>query len=102
MSSPAGCQLIGKWQIVGADLWDRDYLDMVEPAYLTIAKNGRGEFAFGCVNATMEVEYANTIVFFRWDGFDERMKSPAPRRPNSTTTDPSKSSSPSTTATTPY
>ncbi len=27
--------------------------------------------AFGCVNATLEIEYACTIIFFEWTGFDE-------------------------------
>ncbi|HEY5305111.1 MAG TPA: DUF697 domain-containing protein [Pseudolabrys sp.] len=71
MNASAGGQLIGRWRIVAADPWDRDYLDLVEPAYLTINKNGRGEFAFGAVNATMELEYAKSIVFFTWTGFDE-------------------------------
>jgi hypothetical protein len=71
MSPSAGCQLIGRWRIVEADLWDRDYLDLVEPAYMTFNKNGRGEFAFGAVNATMELEYSRRIVFFTWIGFDE-------------------------------
>lgn len=31
----------------------------------------RGAFAFGVVNATMELEYANRMVFFAWSGFDE-------------------------------
>jgi hypothetical protein len=71
MTASAGCQLIGRWRIFEADIWDRDYLDLVEPASLTIGKNGRGEFAFGVVNATMELEYSRSIVFFRWTGFDE-------------------------------
>jgi hypothetical protein len=71
MSASAGCQLIGRWRIVEADIWDRDYLDLVEPASLTIGKNGRGEFAFGAVNATMELEYSRAVVFFRWIGSDE-------------------------------
>ena len=71
MSASAGCQMIGKWRIVEADLWDRDYLDLVEPAHITFNKNGRGEFAFGVVNATMELEYARRVVFFTWVGFDE-------------------------------
>ena len=28
-------------------------------------------FAFGGVNATMELEYGQRIVFFNWTGFDE-------------------------------
>jgi hypothetical protein len=71
MSADAGCELIGRWRIVEADLWDGDYLDMVEPAYMTIGKNGRGEFAFGAVNATMELAYGHRTVFFDWTGFDE-------------------------------
>ena len=71
MSASAGCQLIGRWRIVKADLWDRDYLDLVEPAYMIFSKNGRGEFAFGAINATMELEYANRTIFFTWVGFDE-------------------------------
>jgi hypothetical protein len=71
MSASAVCQLIGRWRIVEADLWDRDYLDLVEPAYIAFARNGRGEFAFGAVNATVELEYASRIVFFRSSGFDE-------------------------------
>ena len=71
MSAPAGSQLIGRWRIVEADLWDRDYLDLVEPAYMTFDENGRGEFALGVVNATMELGYGRRIVFFTWTGFDE-------------------------------
>ena len=71
MTAPRGCQLIGRWRIFEADLWDRDYLDLVEPAHVTIGKDGRGEFAFGVVNATMELEYSRSLVFFRWAGFDE-------------------------------
>jgi hypothetical protein len=25
------CRLVGRWRIVEADLWDRDYLDLVAP-----------------------------------------------------------------------
>ena len=32
---------------------------------------GRGEFAFGAMDATMELEYAPRIVFFNWAGSDE-------------------------------
>ena len=71
MSAATDCELIGRWRIVEADLWDRDYLDLVEPAYIAFGKNGRGEFAFGAVDATMELGYGQRIVFFDWTGFDE-------------------------------
>ena len=71
MTASVGSKLIGRWRIVEADLWDRDYLDLVEPAYVEFGTGGRGEFAFGVVNATMELKYRRGIVCFRWSGFDE-------------------------------
>jgi hypothetical protein len=65
------CQIVGRWRIVDADLWDRDYLDLVEPAYISFGEDGRGEFAFGAVNGGMELEYSQRIIVFTWDGFDE-------------------------------
>lgn len=71
MTALANCELLGRWRIVEADLWDRDYLDLVEPAYLQIGGDGWAEFAFGVVTADGQLEYSRTIVFFRWNGFDE-------------------------------
>jgi hypothetical protein len=71
MTASASSKLIGRWRIVEADLWDRDYLDLVEPAYIEVGSGGRGGFAFGVVNATMELKYRRGIVCFRWSGFDE-------------------------------
>jgi hypothetical protein len=68
MIARADCQLIGRWRIVEADLWDHDYLDLVEPAYLKIGRNGWAEFAFGALAAG---DHSRTTVFFRWKGFDE-------------------------------
>jgi len=36
-----------------------------------LSKNGRGAFAFGIVNATMELGNGQRIVFFNWTGFAE-------------------------------
>lgn len=71
MTAPAGCRITGPWRIVEADIWDRAYLNLVEPAYLRIDDDGSAEFAFGVVHATAELEYAKSAVFFRWHGFDE-------------------------------
>lgn len=67
----ANCLLIGRWRIVEADQWDHNYLDLVEPAYITFGKDGTGEFVFGVVNATLDVEYGQSVVFFTWMGFAE-------------------------------
>jgi hypothetical protein len=71
MTAPAGCQLIGRWRIIEADLWDRDYLDLVEPAMMTIGADGHGEIAFGAVQAGLDLEYSRSMVFFTWAGSDE-------------------------------
>ena len=71
MNGPSGCEVIGRWRIVAADLWDRDYLDLAGPAYFRIANQGWAGFAFGVVNAAAELEYGRSLVFFRWSGFDE-------------------------------
>ncbi len=71
MTAPAGCQLIGRWRIVEADLWDRDYLDLVAPAMLLIRADGRGEITFGAMQAGLDLEYSRSMVFFTWAGFDE-------------------------------
>jgi len=65
------CQVVGRWRIVEADLWDRDYLDLVEPATMRIGADGRGEIAFGAMQASLDLEYGRSTVFFTWAGFDE-------------------------------
>jgi hypothetical protein len=71
MTAPMNWQLIGRWRIVEADLWDRDYLDLVEPATLVIQDDGHGEIAFGAMQAGLDLEYSRSMVFFTWAGFDE-------------------------------
>jgi hypothetical protein len=58
MSTSAECEVIGRWRIVEADQWDRDYLDLVDPA-------------FGVVTAGLNLQYARTVVFFTFEGSDE-------------------------------
>ena len=98
MTAPMNCEVVGRWRIVEADLWDRDYLDLVEPAMMTIQADGHGEIAFGAMQASLDLEYSQSAVFFTWAGFDERTRSAAPDRLNSTTTARSKSSSHTTSA----
>ena len=63
--------LLGKWRIVEMALWDADFLDMLEPAYIAFDRQGRGEFVFGAVRGTLHRRYGSGIVSFTWQGFDE-------------------------------
>ena len=71
MSAQANCQLIGRWRIVEADIWDHDHLDLCGPAMITITDHGRGEIAFGALQAGLDLEYSRTSIGFTWEGFDE-------------------------------
>ena len=41
----------GRWRIVEMDVWDKDFLDLVETAHLTFKGAADGEIAFGALNA---------------------------------------------------
>ncbi|HSO42838.1 MAG TPA: hypothetical protein VLR47_08365 [Rhodospirillales bacterium] len=71
MTAPMDCRIIGRWRTAEPDLWDRDHLDLVEPAMMTIRADGCGELAFGAMQAALDLEYARSMVFFTWAGFDE-------------------------------
>ncbi|WP_245444650.1 hypothetical protein [Microvirga sp. KLBC 81] len=94
MSAADTCEVIGRWRIAGSDLWDRDYLDLLEPAFISIGRDGRGELAFGVVNALLDLSYSRTIVF-------SPLRAAARALPSSSTTAPLRSRSHSITAAVP-
>lgn len=63
--------LVGKWRIVQADLWDTEYLDMLEPAFIEFKRDGRGEVRFGCVVGGLDCSYSSGAADFTWQGHDE-------------------------------
>ena len=104
MSAPANCKLVGRWRIVKADIWDRDHLDLCGPATITITDHGRGEIAFGALQAGLDIEYSRLSVGFTWEGCDgemDRRVSGGRLWLNCSMTAPSRSNSPITTATKP-
>src|ERR1700734_4441546 len=68
---PANCKPVGRWRIVQADIWEPDHLDLCRPAMMTITGHGRGEIAFGALQAGLDIEYSRSSVGFTWEGFDE-------------------------------
>lgn len=71
MSPPTDRRLVGRWRLVEADLWDRDYLDLDGPAIITIGADNQGEIVFGALQAGLDLGYSSSMVFFTWGGCDE-------------------------------
>ena len=63
--------LKGRWRIVETKLWDKDFLDMMEPAYIAFDGKAGGEFAFGCVTGSIHCRKTSTGVDFTWEGNNE-------------------------------
>ncbi len=65
----------GTWHITEMELWDEDYLNMEEQAYITVTKRCTGEFQFGLVFGMLDgevVKDGETERFeFTWEGNDE-------------------------------
>lgn len=63
--------LSGRWRITSMALWERSFLDMLEPAYILFDESDGGEFAFGCVTGQIHCRNAPAGVTFTWQGNDE-------------------------------
>jgi len=64
---------VGRWRIVEMEQWDQDYVDTEETGHVTFEKRGSGGFHFGCVDASLDWRYDDSInrVDFTFEGSDE-------------------------------
>ena len=66
---------VGRWRITEMELWDRDYIDIDGPGYITIGKAGLGEFQFGTVAGSINYEVEDRAederLEFTWSGTSE-------------------------------
>jgi hypothetical protein len=62
---------LGKWRITEMELWDAEFVDMLELAYITFEAKGGGEFVFGAVRGDLDCRYGPDGVRFTWEGYDE-------------------------------
>ena len=53
---------VGRWRIVEMDVWDKDFLDLVETAHLTFKGAADGEIAFGALKSFLDVRYGTATV----------------------------------------
>jgi hypothetical protein len=68
------CTLSGLWRIVDMDLWDRDAIDLVGPAFIEFGPNGTGQFRFIAVDGQLDhrdAEPGNPRIEFTWNGTDD-------------------------------
>ncbi|MEA2534457.1 MAG: hypothetical protein QOJ93_2268, partial [Actinomycetota bacterium] len=65
----------GRWRIVAMDLWERETLDLVGPAFVELAPRQTGSLGFIAVERS--VDWAPVaprwapVPEFTWDGFDD-------------------------------
>ena len=64
-------RIAGKWRIVETALWDRPYLDLCGPAVIEIDLQGRGNMAFGALDASLDCGFTPSGIHFDWNGADE-------------------------------
>ena len=53
------------------ELWDTDFVDMLEPACIASEAEAGGEFVFGAVRGDLDCRYGPDGVRFTCEGFDE-------------------------------
>ncbi len=65
----------GRWRIVEMDVWDKDFLDLIETADLTLKGAADGEIVFGALKGFLDVRYGardgSACAEFSWEGNDE-------------------------------
>ena len=66
---------VGRWHITEMELWDREDLDLVGPAFIEFDREGPGEFQFiavqGCLDCRVSERGGMPAVEFSWEGQDE-------------------------------
>jgi len=66
---------IGKWRIIGMEMWDQDYIDLTIPGYFSFDGDDLGDFQFGSVKGQIDysIEKIGAVerLEFSWEGQSE-------------------------------
>ena len=66
---------IGHWRITESELWDREALDLVGPAFIEFDTDGMGQCRFIAVQGWLDCRFGERggmpSVEFSWEGQDE-------------------------------
>lgn len=67
--------IVGKWKIIEMSMWDRDYIDLIEPGCIEFSYDGLGQLVFGAIFAGIDYSVSESnqtnLVEFSFDGEDE-------------------------------
>lgn len=66
-------KVVGRWRIKWMEMWDQDFVDLVEPGYFQFDKDGLGFFVFGAVEGQIDYRASDDgeRVEFSWSGNDD-------------------------------
>src|SRR3989304_2843334 len=63
---------VGYWRITEMEVWDREYLDLVVPAFIEFDSQQMGQFQFGTVRGWLDCRFGERegvpSVEFSWEG----------------------------------
>ncbi len=63
---------VGYWRIVEMEVWDKDYLDLMVPAFIEFDREQMGQFQFGTVRGWLDCRFEERngapAVDFSWEG----------------------------------
>ena len=64
---------LGRWRIVEMELWDLDYIDLVDEGFIEFDRKGLGSFGFGAIQAQIDyrTDQDTQRIEFTWHGDDE-------------------------------
>jgi hypothetical protein len=67
--------LLGRWRIVGMDLWEQEDVDLVAPGFIEFGRGHEGSLGFIAVQGVIDwrdaVRDGRPAAEFSWEGFDE-------------------------------
>lgn len=68
-------EFLGKWKIVEMEMWDLDFIDLVEPGFIRFDDDDFGQFVFGAVRGFLDCRYQKQSnpakVEFSWGGSND-------------------------------
>lgn len=66
-------KIAGRWRIKWMEMWDQDFVDLVEPGYFQFDDDDLGFFVFGAVEGQIDYRISddNDRVDFSWSGNDD-------------------------------